>query len=169
VPLRLLVFVGLRVYAISFIVQAVALVPLYIQLMSHDAKDARGPWIFLEPIGMILTALVLWTIAGRLATQVVGKSDPMIDRFSITLETAYTFAFVFLGLYFVLSSIASTLQQLYYLVAVVAQLPATDPQRSLAFFQFYRPCFTFIAGLTSLIGAPFWSSKLIAIGSHIRS
>ena len=167
--LRLLVFAALRVYAICLMVQTLALIPLYIQVIGHDTTGTRGVWILLEPFGAVFASLILWIFAERLAALVVRSSEPAIDKFALTLEAAYTFGFFLLGLYFVLSTIGSTLQQLYYVVAVVAQLPESDPQRSLALFQLYQPGITVIAGFTSLLGASFWARKLVALGERIRS
>ena len=118
---------------------------------------------------LILIALILWLFADRLAAAIVRGVDTSIDKFGLSLEDAYTFAFVFLGLYFVLSTIGPALQQLYYVVAVVAQLPESDPQRSIAVFQLYKPGITLIAGFASLLGAPFWARKLVALGAKMRS
>jgi hypothetical protein len=169
--LRILVFVGLRCYAIYAAVQVLAVVPYVVPLaMAGPASGISDRLLLLvRPMGLALTAVFLWRIADRLAARTVQEANPTMDRFNLTMEDAYTFAFVFLGLYFILSSIASLLQQLYYLVAVVAQLPESDPQRSLALFQLYGPAITFIAGLASLLAAPFWSRNLIAFGVKRQS
>jgi hypothetical protein len=155
-------------YAIYFAMQVLGLIPVLVQLFASE-EPGHHFYSFGEGLVSILIFTVvggiLWVLADRLAARVAREFNPTLDKFTLTLETAYTFGFFFLGLYFVLASIASALQQLYYVVAVVAQLPESDPQRSIAMFQLYKPGITLIAGFASLFGAPFWARKLISFGA----
>jgi len=165
--LRILVFVGLRIYALYFILQIVSAMPMTWRFVSMGDP---GPQFAIAIIAfMMLIALVLWSFAHRLAAAIVRGADTSIDKFGLTLEETYIFAFVFLGLYFILSTIGPALQQLYYVVAVVAQLSESDPQRSIAVFQLYKPGITVIAGFASLLGAPFWARKLVALGAKMNN
>jgi hypothetical protein len=168
--LRVLIYAGLRVYAIYYAVQTVAFIPTIAQLLVWGPQRSASVLpLLVIVLPFAIVAGILWFSAERLAAAIIRNSEPAIDKFTFTLETAYTFSFFFLGLYFVLSSIASFLQQLYYLVAVVAQLSQNAPERSRAFFDIYRPGITLIAGFASLLGAPFWARKLVAFGARIPS
>lgn len=160
--LRILIVAGLRVYAIYYATQVLSLLPIMVQMISLERGFARLAGDGLSIGSFALGALILWVFAEQIATAIVGRTNLTVDKFALTLQDAYTFAFVFLGLYFVLSSIAATAAQLYYIVTVAAQMPQDAPERWRALFDIYKPGITLIAGFASLIGAPIWSRRLIA-------
>jgi hypothetical protein len=162
--LRVLVFAALRVMAVYFLVQVLVLLPVALQLAPSASAGHFLP--LLQLAATFLVALLLWAASGRFAALIVREVDPAKVAFSLSLGDAYAFAFVFLGLFFILSSLASALQQLYYLTAVLAQLPQDDPHRSLALFQLYGPAISLLAGITSLLGARFWSNQLLDLESR---
>ncbi len=166
--LRVLLYAGLRVYAIYYVVQILTLIPFVAQMMLVSAPEVSmaGSYV-MNLVASGIVAALLWFSAPRLAAAIIRNSEPTIDKFALTLENVYTLTFVFLGLYFVLSSLASFLQQLYYLVAVVAQLPQDAPERTKAVFNIYRPGITLIAGGASLLGAPWWARKLTQWSSRL--
>jgi hypothetical protein len=166
--LRVLIYVGFRVYAVYYGIQVIAYLPSIVQLAALEGPSSRVllPFLLTVPTFAILAA-ILWFSAERLASIIIPRSELVIDKFDLSLENAFTLTFVFLGLYFVFSSLASFLQQLYYLVAVVAQLPQDAPERTKAVFNIYRPGITLIAGGASLLGAPWWARKLTQWSSRL--
>ena len=94
--------------------------------------------------------------------QLVSRgADTSVSIGGLTRADLYSFAFVFLGLYFILSSFADVINWIHYFVTVSHNDPARDPHVE-NLYQLTRPCLTFVAGLVSLIGAPHWTKKLVS-------
>src|SRR5579871_1478271 len=105
--LRGLVFIALRFYAVSLWAAVIPILPSLLMFMSVDHDKTFG-WTGLSvPLAYGLISAFLWFAAGRLASSISREFNPPV-QFQITLEDALAFAFAFLGLYFVLNSIAST-------------------------------------------------------------
>ena len=80
---------------------------------------------------------------------------------SLSRSDLYSFAFVFLGLFFILSSFADVINWIHYFATVSREDPRHDP-RVQNLYQLTRPCLTLALGLVSLLGAPRWTKKLVA-------
>jgi hypothetical protein len=159
VTLRILVVIALRFYAIYFLVVLVGALPTFISF-AGVAPELRGG----EYVGLgayLILALGLWFAANRLAGGIVREFDSSV-QLHLTLEDAYAFAFVFLGLYFFLSSVASAVVQFVHLLSIAGQSPdgTHDASEARAITELYRPGITFIVGLASLLGSRAWSRKL---------
>ncbi|HEY5037384.1 MAG TPA: hypothetical protein VII74_09660, partial [Chthoniobacterales bacterium] len=83
--------------------------------------------------------------------------DTSVSIGSLSRSDLYSFAFVFLGLFFVLSSFADVINWIHYFATVSSE----DP-RVKSLYQLTRPCLTLALGLVSLLGAPRWTRKLVA-------
>jgi hypothetical protein len=80
---------------------------------------------------------------------------------SLSRSDLYSFAFVFLGLFFILSSFADVINWVHYFTTASREDPRHDPHLQ-NLYQLTRPCLTLALGFVSLIGAPRWTRKLIA-------
>lgn len=167
--LRVLVVIALRFYAIYFAVILLAMLPTFISLggaLGGIVPKLRvAEWVGLA--GYILIPLVLWFTANRLARYLIREFDATI-QIKMTLEEAYAFAFVFLGLYFFLSSLGSAVIQFAHLLSISGQSITSisqDPRSQRAAMDFYRPGITCVFGLASLLGSGAWSRKLTAWGT----
>jgi hypothetical protein len=160
--LRLLVVVALRFYAIYFAVTLLAILPTFISLGGMVPEFRPSEVVSL--IGYLLLALVLWFTANRLAKSVVREFDSSV-QLQLSFENAFAFAFVFLGLYFFLTSIGGTVTQLVRVVSASSQYEpgiSRDTMEQRAVVDFCRPAITCIFGLASLCGSRAWSRKLTA-------
>jgi hypothetical protein len=158
--LRALVFAGLRVLAIYLVAQVISLMPLVVPFVRASINEGGVTlWVVLTVIGMIVMAVVLWLFAGRLASGVVRECDPTI-QFSLTLEDAYSLAFVVLGLYFVLDALPGAVISIYRLISATSQYPVGDVVRSQRLLDMYRTGITLGAGLAALLGHRIWARKL---------
>lgn len=159
--LRVLVVVALRFYAIYFAVTFVAIMPTLV-LLGDAAPQYRSTEIILL-VGDLLMAPVLWFTAHWLAKCIVREFDSTV-QFQVTVENGVAFAFVFLGLYFFLTSIGGAVAQFGGLVSVAHQYPGAprDIIEQRAIIEFSRPAITCIFGLASLLGSRVWSRKLTA-------
>jgi len=108
---------------------------------------------------LLIVAVFLWVIAGRLAVGITKECDPMV-QFQLTLEDAYALAFVFVGLHLVLSSLGSFVIDLVRVVSAVSQYSNGDAMRSKAVSDLYLYAITLAAGSAALIGHRKWARKL---------
>jgi hypothetical protein len=163
-PLSSIVLIVVRLFALSWLLQALALiasaiaVPLPYRHYMSATLIHYGPAVFLA-----ILAIFLWILAPAVARFVSGGFDASVNMGSLSRSDLYSFAFVFLGLFFILSSFADVINWIHYF-AVAPEDLRHDP-RIQNFYKLTRPCLTLAAGLVSLIGAPRWTRKLI---SHDR-
>ena len=161
---RILVVIALRFYAIYFAVTLVALMPTLV-LFGDAAPQYRSTEIIVL-VGYLLMAPALWFTAHWLAKSIVREFDSTV-QFQMTFENAVAFAFVFLGLYFFLTSIGGAVMQFVNLLSVASQHPpatSLDTVEHRAVIDFCRPALTCIFGLASLLGSRAWSRKIANLG-----
>jgi hypothetical protein len=163
--LRLLVVVALRFYAIYLTVQALSFLPvLAVSVRSLDNLAAN---ILMETISFLIISALIWGIAGRLAGAIVRGIDRNIT-FSLTLEEACTFAFVFLGLYFVLTGIGPVIVRFFNLLRMDGPRLLGDRFQIQLIEQFAESGIGVIFGFASILGARSWARK-IARGRSLSS
>jgi hypothetical protein len=110
---------------------------------------------------LVIFATGLWVLARAIGRLVSRGVDASVSIGGLTRADLYSFAFVFLGLYFILSSFADVINWIHYFVTVSHNDPAHNPPVE-NFYQLTRPCLTFVAGFVSLLGAPHWTKKLVS-------
>lgn len=122
---------------------------------SHLGPSEAGLKIALS-IGMLLFPIVAWLAAPFLARLVAGKADATVSVSVPPLRDLYAFAFVFLGVYFVLTSVGDVLIWLRY--SMIAPLPpgALDPERD----RFTRSLITLTGRVICVIFGKTWAGKL---------
>src|SRR5277367_4857040 len=131
-PLKILIVIALRLYTIYWLIegisQFVVLIPVF---MGLDSRGINMPvyFYFLPPIGMLFIAGILWVSAFRLSSQVTKGHDTQLTFVSLTKEDLYHFAFIFLGVFFALSSIFSVLQTGYQFFAYEYPLSDSNPEK----------------------------------------
>ena len=110
---------------------------------------------------LIVVAVGMWVIAPFIARLVSRGADATLNLSGVSRYDLYSFAFVFVGLYFVLSSIADTINWLHYFATVSHDKAGEDP-RIQNFYQLTRPFLTLAVGLIALFGAPHWAKRLVS-------
>jgi hypothetical protein len=108
---------------------------------------------------LLILAVAVWLLAPSVARLVSRRVDATVSIASLSRADLYSFAFVFLGLFFILSSFADVVNWIHYFT-VSGEDPGHDP-RVHSLYQLTRPCLTLALGLVSLLGAPRWTKKLI--------
>jgi hypothetical protein len=117
--------------------------------------------------GYLIIGLALWFTANRLAKTIVREFDSSV-QLDITFENSVAFAFVFLGLYFFLTSIGATVTQLVRVISASNQYEPGIPRETMeqrAIIDFCRSAIPCIFGLASLLGSRTWSRKLARLDS----
>ena len=161
--LRDMVFIGLRFYAVSLLAGVIPLLQTLIVFFGV-ANVPGSIWIGLSvPLAYLVMAGLIWFASGRLARGIAGEFNPAV-QFQLTLEGALTFAFVFLGLYFILNSAATALIQLYNLLSMMGVQSRGYTMQTRSGNDLYRSGITLVAGLASLFCSRVWARKLAARG-----
>jgi hypothetical protein len=165
-PLRSLVIIALRMYAIYWLTCSLSQVILYIPtLLSFSGSSVVSgtfAWAFVVPIGMFLVAVIMWAVSARLSKVIVRGEETQLVFTTLTRHDFYLFAFIFLGLYFILSSIAATLQAIYHFFAFELFLPDSE-RKSQNLIPLIGHAFTIAAGFACIFRGRKWTNQLIAL------
>ena len=171
-PLKTLIVIALRLYAIYWFAEGFSTLliylPMLLTLMSNasavSAKGMQGLYLgILIPPSTLAFAALLWFLSSRLSSLVTKGHDTQLAFTALTKEDLYLFAFVFLGLFFCLSSIFSIMETGYQFFALGFPQPDNNPQKWHYLWPVLGHVFTMIAGFVCVLGARKWTNKLIRL------
>jgi hypothetical protein len=160
-PLSSIVVIVLRLFALNWLATAI---PLFLSAATLTLPSERNLSVVLRyaPAALLLVAAAaLWVLAAPIGRFVSRGVDTSVSIGSLSRADLYSFAFVFLGLFFVLSSFADVINWVHYFATVSPDGHRPDP-RAHNLYQLTRPFVTLALGLLSLVGAPRWTKKLIS-------
>ena len=161
-PLSSIVVIVIRLFALNWLLTAV---PLLLSAATTPLPHERHLSAVLMPYApavlLLIFAAGLWILTPAIARFVSRGVDTSVSIGSLSRSDLYSFAFVFLGLFFILSSFADVINWIHYFATVSREDPRHDP-RVQNLYQLTRPCLTLALGLVSLLGAPRWTKKLVA-------
>ena len=159
-PLSNIVTVVLRLFAIQMAGQSL---PMALSFATAAVKEGSHPphyWLaFVVPVALLVFALLEWCLAPLIARLVTRNHDAEVALGTLSRLDLYSFAFVFLGLYFILTSIAPALNWLHYYLRTSAVGSQAESQRS--FYDLASYLVTLIAGILTLVPARRWARKLL--------
>jgi hypothetical protein len=157
-PLSSIVIIVIRLFALNWLLTAV---PLLLSAAATPLPHERGLSVVLMPYApavlLLIFAAGLWILTPAIARFVSRGVDTSVSIGSLSRSDLYSFAFVFLGLFFILSSFADVINWIHYFATVSRHDPRVQN-----LYQLTRPCLTLALGLVSLLGAPRWTKKLVA-------
>ena len=162
-PLSSILIIVLRLFSLVWLVQGVAMFATATAAVVQYPSGHRYYWGYAAPVLELVIAAVTFILSARIARLVTPPPDPSVSLGGLSQFDLYCFAFTFLGLYFVLSSIANALNWLHYFLVLAGSTPERDPQRQTSFYQLTAPLITLIAGGASLLFAPRCARKLTQI------
>jgi len=162
-PLSSIVTVILRLFAVHWFLQGIISFVSIVKELSRAWGFQAGYWALLYPAVLLALSIGLFLWSKLLARIVTPRPDPEVALGGLTQYDLYCFAFTFLGLYFVLSSIADTLNWLHYGFMVARGTNDGDAKRADALYQITRPLITLLAGGVSLCLASRLAHRLTAI------
>jgi hypothetical protein len=171
---RSLVLIALRLYAIYWFFQSLSQLAFALPLLFYAPSVlAKTPWFLaVIPAVMLVFSIALWVCATQISSVVVRGYDAELSTVTLTREDLYCFAFVFLGLYFILSSIPAVSDAGYKFLTEDAMLPESDVRRGREIVPFFGHTLTLLIGFGCVLGASKWSRKLArrdeGAGSSIR-
>jgi len=162
-PLKSLVVIALRLYAIYWLVSGLSSMLVYLPFMLEAPSrigmhSPTASFIFIPP-----TMLILWFLASWLSSAITKGHDTQLTFAALTREDLYRFAFIFLGLFFALSSILSVVETAHQFVAFDVPQPDNNPEKGQYFWPFLGHVLTLIAGFACVFGARKWTAKLIRL------
>ena len=159
-PLSSIVIVVLRLFAIQMVGQCFHMA---LALAAADAKQSFHPpqyWVaYLVPVALLIFAFFEWSLAPVIARLVTRHHDGEVTLGGLSRLDLYSFAFVFLGLYFILTSIAPALDWLHYFLTTSAGGP--EPESLSSFYSLASHLVTLAAGLLTLLPARRWARRLL--------
>jgi hypothetical protein len=116
-----------------------------------------------SPISVLALALGAWFLAEPIARLVVPPRATSATLTGLSVFDLYRFAFVLMGLYYVLASFAPLLNWLHYFLTIAPTVPENDPHRMDTVYQVTQPLITLAAGCVCLLFAPQCARKLEGI------
>ena len=161
-PLTNIVTIVLRLFSLSWLVQAI--------VSAVGIAAATAPYGSASPIPWYLNygaagayfvmAVAVWLNSPLVSRIVTPRPDTTVSIGGLTRYDLYCFAFVFIGLYFILSSIGSAINWIHYYAASAKNAPQNDPERISAFYQLTQALVPLLAGVTSIAMASRLAKKL---------
>ena len=159
-PLSSIVVIVMRLFALNwFVIALPLLLPAAAARVSHESSMFALLMPYVPGVLLLIFAVGLWTLSSPIARLVTRGVNSRVGIGGLSRSDLYSFAFVFLGLLFILSSFPDVINWIHYFATAPHSAP--DP-RGQNFYQLTRPCLTFAAGVVSLVGAPRWTKKLVA-------
>ena len=159
-PLRLIIIVVVRVQCLLLPFDGLR---LFVQWRLEEGAYgvAQTP-----AAGILLVACVFavagWQLAPWLARLILGQRDADVTLAGICLEDLYRFAFVFLGLYLALNSVAPTLTWAHYTFSVAATSVGRTAEQGRALYGLLHPAISVALGLVCVFKGPGWATTLAA-------
>lgn len=148
----------LRLFALNWLVSGLVYLITAITMTSSFQGHVLSIWLsYLPAVLLFIFALLFWILAPPVARLVRRGADHSVSIGSLSRCDLYTFAFVFLGLFFVLSDSATAPRD-----------HAAQSPQGRNFYQLSRASLTFAAGLVSLLGAPHFTKKLARRGARTQ-
>lgn len=155
-----IVLLVVRLFSVQWLVQGLGLLAITFTEVTGVQGNSLILLKFVPPSLAILFATAAWVTAPFLARIIPGKQDATVAISGLSLRDLHAFAFVFLGLYFALSSLADMLNWFHYFLSIAASRGDFDPQRQTSFYELSRRVITFIAGLVCIFYARRWARTL---------
>src|SRR3954466_14566201 len=159
-PLSSITRIVIRLFALNWGLYAVNLM-LSAVALSHDRPFSVILMRSVPGVFLLVLAIALWFLALPVARFVSRGVDTTVNVGGLSRSDLYSFAFVFLGLFFVLSSSADVINWIHYFATVSGDGHRHDP-RGRNLYQLTRPLVTLALGLVSLLGAQRWTKKLVS-------
>jgi len=159
-PLTAIVTIVLRLFSLNWILQGFFWMSSAGADFVHSRTLSTEYWRLAPLVGLVVAGILLFLWSTLVARIVTPRPNPEIVLGELTQYDLYCFAFTFLGLYFVLSSVADTLNWLHYSFMVARDTNDGDPKRADALYQITRPLITLLAGGASVFLAPRFARKL---------
>ncbi len=161
--LKNIVVILLRLFSLYWLVSSISMFASVAATMMPYHSTHPNFWNYAAPVFLLILAVVVFLLALPIARFVTPPSNDKLSLGSLSLYELYCFSFTFLGLYFVLFSIANTFNWLHYFLLVSHCSNGSDPLQFASFYKLTGPLITLISGGLVLLFAPRCARKLSKI------
>jgi len=154
-----IVLIVVRLFSVYWLVEGLEMLAMGFAMVVGNSKFGEEVREFIPGIIMLISSVVGWVIAPCLSRAIAGKHNGPVSISGLTLKDLYAFAFVFLGLYFILESVGQIGYWLYYAVFMTSD---SDLAKKLTYSGLVRPVIVLITGSVCLVSRQRWAGKLAA-------
>src|SRR5438093_1621357 len=150
-PLSSIVVIVIRLFAVNWLVTGASLLAsAATNPLPHERQSFAVLIPYALPVLFFVFAAGSWILAPFIGRLVSRGVDANVSVGSLSRSDLYSFAFVFLGLFFILSSVADVINWiLYFTVSGEALRPHPVIQ---GLYQINLTCLRLEAGVVSLLG-----------------
>jgi hypothetical protein len=114
-PLSSIIVIVARLFALNWLLHALALIASALSTPSLQERTVFSILMGSTPgVVLLLLGVFLWSVAPAVARFVARGVDTTVSVGSLSRRDLYSFAFVFLGLFFILSSFADVINWIHY-------------------------------------------------------
>lgn len=165
--LKHITVIVLRLFSLYWFVSSVGLFASVAATLMPTSSATQLLWCFAAPMVLFILAVVVFLLSYPIARFVTPPSNDTLSLQGLSLYQLYCFAFTFLGLYFVLSSVADSLNWLHYFFIVNHTSQGIAAESFTGYYKLSRSLITLIAGGLVIIAAPRCAGKLAEIQSRL--
>ncbi|HEV2330642.1 MAG TPA: hypothetical protein VGY56_17820 [Verrucomicrobiae bacterium] len=153
-----IVLIVLRLFCIQWVLEGLVVLASTLGLAHRGTNILRAG--VASGILTLLASVVLWFAAPYLGRVIAGKNDLQLSIPVPPLRDLYAFAFVFVGLYFIVQSLGNAVLRLHYAFVAAATLGDFNPERQQASYELVRALITLVGGLLCVFFGKIWAGKL---------
>jgi hypothetical protein len=158
IPLSDIVLIVIRILVLNWALWILATLASSIVMASQTSN-----WSFLTFLPsciLLVFAIIGWTASPTISKIVTPKKDYAAHLGGLSRRDLYSFSFVFLGLYFTLTSFSATIISAYF--AIFSSQLVHKPIDASSMRDLFRHAVTFIVGFFVLVSADRWARLLLA-------
>ena len=158
-PLSCIVVIGFRMFVLYWLIRSVEMA---LAVTAAHAKSIQAPqdyWDYTAPVGLIILAALIWRFAPAISRLLARGYESTVAVPAVPRLDLYSFAFVLLGLYFALWSVAPAINWVHYVLNTTA---AGSRQAENSLYDLAGSLLTLTAGLIMLLFARHWARRLVA-------
>ncbi len=164
-PVSLIVQVLVRLLSLLWVLQgSIALVGALAVFNAGWSFGDKFMAYYLGPVLTLVFAATSWFAAPRLSRLIVGRADETVAVSGLSLYDLYAFAFVFLGVYFALSSLADMLNWAHFFLLENARTTTFESllteRHQPSYYEFSRPFITLVSATMCIVYRQRWAKKL---------
>jgi hypothetical protein len=170
--LSTLIVITLRLFAVYYLFEGISTLATTMPMLLSFEMQLGSTFFYQYTIMVVVLFLLsagLWALSAQLSTRISRGHDIEIAFTLLTRGDLYRFAFVFLGLFFALSSLEPLIHAGYQFFAFDFSLPADSPQKGKYLWPFLSKILPMAGGLMCLFGAGIWTKKLIRMDAKTEA
>ena len=158
-PLTSIVIICLRIFALNWLIYGLIQLIGTFPAARRFGQSSIDYSILMVALIPFVGGLLIWMWSRTIARIVTPRPDSEVHLGGLTIHDLYSFAFTFLGLYFVLSAVPSIINWLHFTLMQARTEPGSAEARRY-FYDLSHHLLTLIAGGLCLGLAPRFSKKL---------